>query len=113
MQWGEHNLYGQPYARSCRFDNVCLNHSTLAWQFYWPEGPEPLFYRQQDAQAQHEFPDDFVATGAAALLLLYSSWLRICLALQPLSQHACLQLRTRSCCAMMMYSMHNSCLVAH
>ena len=64
VKWGEVNVrYGCPYCRTCRFDNVCLNHSTMAIQFYHdPESQGPLFY-DFAGQPHYTFPADFINTG--------------------------------------------------
>ena len=48
----------------CRFDNVCLNHSSLAIQYHVsPQSAYPLFY-DNDAMPHYNFPPTFVSTGA-------------------------------------------------
>lgn len=62
LKWNERNEYACPYCRSCRFDNVCLNHSSLQVQYYSGKDPVPLFYDMK-ANAHNTFPDDFLNTG--------------------------------------------------
>ena len=62
LKWNEHNEYACPYCRSCRFDNVCLNHSSLQIQYYSGKDPVPLFY-DMSAIPHHTFPADFLNTG--------------------------------------------------
>lgn len=64
LKWGEDNLYGCPLCRTCRFDNVCLNHSSLDIQYYKGNSPLPLFYDASTGRPHHQFPTDFLNTGA-------------------------------------------------
>ena len=59
----------------CRFHDVCLNHSSLEWQYYVdPEQAEvPLFYHYLNGHAVYEFPGDFIMTGHVHILP-YTSW---------------------------------------
>lgn len=68
VKWGEiGNKWSCPYCRTCRFDNVCLNHTSLAVQFYQdPQDPTPLFY-DFIGQPHNTFPADFINTGAPLL----------------------------------------------
>ena len=64
VKWGEiGNKWSCPYCRTCRFDNVCLNHTSLAIQFYQdPQDSIPLFY-DFIGQPHNSFPADFINTG--------------------------------------------------
>ena len=59
----------------CRFHDICLNHSSLEWQYYVdPEEAEvPLFYHYLNGHAVYEFPGDFIMTGHVHILP-YTSW---------------------------------------
>ena len=50
--------------RTCRFDNVCLNHSSLDIMFY-KGSQDVLYYHEQTGKAMYSFPDDFVMLGAS------------------------------------------------
>ncbi len=60
---------------ACRFHDICLNHSSLEWQYYVdPEDAEvPLFYHYLNGHAVYEFPGDFVMTGHVHILP-YTPW---------------------------------------
>ena len=59
----------------CRFHDICLNHTSLEWQYYVdPEAVEvPLFYHYLNGHPVYEFPDDFVMTGHVHILP-YTPW---------------------------------------
>ncbi|KAA6418193.1 MAG: hypothetical protein FRX49_11851 [Trebouxia sp. A1-2] len=63
LKWGEDNLYGCPLCRTCRFDNVCFNHSSQDVQFYVDDAQSPLFYEAANGEPHYEFPPDFINTG--------------------------------------------------
>ena len=60
---------------TCRFHDICLNHTSLEWQYYVdPEDAEvPLFYHYLNGHAVYEFPGDFVMTGHVHILP-YTPW---------------------------------------
>ena len=60
---------------TCRFHDICLNHTSLEWQYYVdPEDVEvPLFYHYLNGHAVYEFPGDFVMTGHVHILP-YTPW---------------------------------------
>lgn len=64
LKWGEDNLYGCPLCRTCRFDNVCFNHSSRDIQYYTGNAPMPLFYDASNGEPHNDFPTDFLNTGA-------------------------------------------------
>lgn len=76
LKWGEDNMYGCPLCRTCRFDNVCFNHSSQDVQFYVGDGQLPLFYDAANGEAHYEFPPDFINTGAQLLrsVLQWQTW---------------------------------------
>ena len=60
---GGSNAYGCPYCRTCAFASLCLNHSSLDWQYYQGAGnTAPLFYDMKGS-ARRSFPPDFINTG--------------------------------------------------
>ena len=63
------------YHLVCRFHDICLNHTSLEWQYYVdPEAVEvPLFYHYLNGHPVYEFPDDFVMTGHVHILP-YTTW---------------------------------------
>ena len=56
----------------CRFNNVCLNHSSLDIQYYVSPAQSgvPLFY-DHTARAHFVFPPDFVSTGLHLPSMVY------------------------------------------
>ena len=52
----------------CRFNNVCLNHTSKDVQYYVGSaaGSLPLFY-DHNATPHFSFPPDFVSTGVESL----------------------------------------------
>jgi hypothetical protein len=54
-----------PGHQLCRFDNVCLDHSTQRFQYFVDPtfAGMPLFYDHSGA-AHFSFPENFVSTGA-------------------------------------------------
>lgn len=77
-KYHELNNYACPHCRACRFDNVCLNHSTLQIQYYAGKTVAPLFYDSMGV-GHMEFPEDFVNTGNPVL---------VCWSLLPLTDTA-------------------------
>lgn len=57
-----------PSHQTCRFNNVCYNHSSGAFQYYVnPKDASlgiPLFY-DFDGVPHYTFPTDFVSTGVS------------------------------------------------
>ena len=64
VKWQEHNRYGQPYERACRFDNICFNAASKQFEYYLGDKGDPLFYDMKGV-AHFAFPKDFVNTGNA------------------------------------------------
>ncbi|KAK9794589.1 hypothetical protein WJX73_000137 [Symbiochloris irregularis] len=80
LQYGEVNgqggssVYGCPFCRTCSFQSVCLNHSSLEWQYYkGADNTAPLFY-DMHGQAWHRFPPDFVSTAHVHIPPSYLDW---------------------------------------
>ncbi|KAL3163114.1 hypothetical protein ABBQ32_009529 [Trebouxia sp. C0010 RCD-2024] len=67
LKWGEDNKYGCPLCRTCRFNNVCFNHSSQDIQYYKGTSSLPLFHDASNGQPHHQFPTDFVNTGHLAM----------------------------------------------
>lgn len=67
LKWGEDSMYGCPLCRTCRFDNVCFNHSSQDIQFYVGDAQLPLFYDAANGEPHYEFPPDFINTGHLAM----------------------------------------------
>lgn len=61
-KWPNHNVARCDRCRACRFDNVCLNHTSLEFQYYMDSEQIPLFY-DFTGNAQFVFPTDFINTG--------------------------------------------------
>lgn len=65
VKWGEdYRLENLRCAecRTCRFDNVCLNHTSGSIVFF-KGSQDILYYHEQTGEAQYNFPDDFVMLG--------------------------------------------------
>ena len=62
VKWSEHNAASCPACRTCRFDNVCLNHTSLDIQYYLESQDIPLMYDLSGTPYWH-FPPDFINTG--------------------------------------------------
>lgn len=68
VKWGEDYRLDQlrcSECRTCRFDNVCLNHSSLEIVFY-KGSQDVIYYHEQTGKAQYDFPDDFLMLGICA-----------------------------------------------
>ena len=70
VKWGEASARAAcQHCRTCRFDNVCLNHTSLEIQYFQdPEDKGPLFY-DFSGQPHWSFPSDFINTGAHGAFL--------------------------------------------
>ena len=70
VKWGEASARAAcQHCRTCRFDNVCLNHTSLEIQYFQdPKDQGPLFY-DFAGRPHWSFPADFVNTGAPGALL--------------------------------------------
>ena len=64
IKWGEASARAAcQHCRTCRFDNVCLNHTSMEIQYFQsPEDGAPLFY-DFSGRPHWSFPPDFVNTG--------------------------------------------------
>lgn len=67
VKWNEENAASCPYCRTCRFNNMCLNHSSLLIQYYLEDENMPLFFNFLGMPFFH-FPPDFINTGVPYLL---------------------------------------------
>ena len=67
VKWGEDYRLDHlrcSECRTCRFENVCLNHSSLEIMFY-KGSQDVLYYHEQSGEAQYKFPNDFLMLGMA------------------------------------------------
>ena len=70
LKWHEENQANCISCQTCRFNNVCLNHTTLNIQYYRGETDWPLFY--DILGTPHvQFPADFLNTGVPTRCLLF------------------------------------------
>ncbi|BDA45779.1 hypothetical protein COCOBI_07-5660 [Coccomyxa sp. Obi] len=69
-KWEDDYLY-----HSCRFHDICLNHTSMEFQYYVDpaEAETPLFYHYLNGHPHFTFPSDFIMTGHVHILP-YTPW---------------------------------------